>query len=90
MGAQTMPAHVPSMTALSDAATVSALRALCELLASAREPTRAGSVTVHLDRRPGTALALERRAKRVAEDHGLRHRVEVHGQSASVHVWRGE
>jgi hypothetical protein len=90
MDAQPMPMHMVPMTALADSATVSTLRALCELMATARESTRAGSVTFRLDRRAGSALDLARRARRLAEDHGLRHRVEIHGQSASVHVWRGE
>lgn len=68
--------------------TLTSMRALCSLVADARDPAAAGSMSFSLAKRNGAALELLQDAELAAHERGLRHRLHIDVPRATLHVWR--
>jgi hypothetical protein len=60
----------------------------CRLQARAGSPFSRSTFAMPLPARSGAALDLVREVKELAGAHGLRHRVQLAGGTAMVHLWR--
>jgi hypothetical protein len=64
------------------------LAEVCRRQARAGSPFSRSTFAVPLPARSGAALDLAREVKELAGTHGLRHRVQLAGRTATVHLWR--